>query len=161
MGMATDSDFVQRSAAWAYEVRRTRNDVFEGELFADPAWDILLYLFISHHNRTRPSVGAVCDASGSPSTTALRWIEILCREGHILRDADPTDRRRAFLRISPAARAQVENVFKLAPLLYVNRTMRTRTSDKRLKFLEDENSRLKKLLIDLMLEKSNSKKTGE
>lgn len=51
--------------------RRARDDVFGKDLFADPAWDILLDLAIARAENKQVSVTSLCIASGVPATTAL------------------------------------------------------------------------------------------
>ena len=54
--------------------RQLRARFFEGDLFADPAWDMLLDLTAARAEHTRVSITSLCIASGVPPTTALRWI---------------------------------------------------------------------------------------
>ncbi|WP_019516322.1 winged helix DNA-binding protein [Sphingomonas sp. Mn802worker] len=92
------------SAAQVREViraRRMRDRFFEGGLFEDPAWDMLLDLLAAQMERGQVSVSSLCIASAVPPTTALRWITRLTDAGLVEREADPFDRRRAFLRLSP------------------------------------------------------------
>lgn len=89
-------------ARQTYEDRRRRNKIFQSEeLFGEPAWDILLDLFIAAKERRRVSVTSACIGSAVPSTTALRWISILERQGLLSREADPGDARRVYVRLSP------------------------------------------------------------
>ncbi|MBB4859745.1 hypothetical protein HNO88_003074 [Novosphingobium chloroacetimidivorans] len=89
-------------ARQTYEDRRRRNKIFQSdELFGEPAWDILLDLFIAAKERRRVSVTSACIGSAVPSTTALRWISILERQGFLSREADPGDARRVYVRLSP------------------------------------------------------------
>lgn len=89
-------------ARQTYEDRRRRNKIFQSdELFGEPAWDILLDLFIAAKERRRVSVTSACIGSAVPSTTALRWISILERLGFLTREADPGDARRVYVRLSP------------------------------------------------------------
>lgn len=74
-------------------IRMNRSKFLPASLFADPAWDIILDLFIAHHETRRSSVKTVCLASGVPSTTALRWITILEKAGLIVRKKDESDSR--------------------------------------------------------------------
>jgi hypothetical protein len=84
--------------------RQLRAKFFEAELFADPAWDILLDLTAARAEHTRVSVTSLCIASGVPPTTALRWIGQMTQAGLLERVEDDTDRRRAFIALStPAA----------------------------------------------------------
>jgi hypothetical protein len=70
-----------------YRKRRLRGMMFESAyLFADPAWDILIDLFIASEEDQRISVSSACIGSAVPTTTALRYIktpampdEFLCR----------------------------------------------------------------------------------
>lgn len=86
--------------------RRLRAKYFDAELFADPAWDMLLDLTAARAEHTRVSVSSLCIASGVPPTTALRWIGQMTEAGLFERQEDQTDRRRAFIALSnPAADA--------------------------------------------------------
>lgn len=84
--------------------RRMRSEFFEGELFADPAWDMLLDLFAADLEHRQISVSSLCIAAAVPPTTALRWIGTLSEAGLFDRRADPTDRRRAYIALSDTAR---------------------------------------------------------
>lgn len=89
-------------ARQTYDDRRRRNKIFQSdELFGEPAWDILLDLFIAAKERRRVSVTSACIGSAVPSTTALRWISILEKQGFLSREADPGDARRVYVRLSP------------------------------------------------------------
>jgi hypothetical protein len=84
--------------------RQLRARFFDGELFADPAWDMLLDLTAARAEHTRVSVTSLCIASGVPPTTALRWISQMTQAGLLERVEDESDRRRAFIALSaPAA----------------------------------------------------------
>ena len=80
--------------------RRMRAQFFAPELFADPAWDMLLDLFAADLERRRVSVSSLCIAAAVPPTTALRWIGTLHDAGLFERQADPIDRRRAYIALS-------------------------------------------------------------
>lgn len=80
--------------------RRMRAQYFAEELFADPAWDMLLDLFAAGLERRQVSVSSLCIAAAVPPTTALRWIGTLHEAGLFERQADPSDRRRAYIGLS-------------------------------------------------------------
>lgn len=81
-------------------VRRLRDRFFQDELFADPAWDILLDLMASRLEGTKVSVSSLCIAAAVPATTALRWIKSMTDQGYLERRADPTDARRVYIHLS-------------------------------------------------------------
>lgn len=83
--------------------RRMRDQFFQAELFADPAWDMLLDLMAAKLEGRRVAVSSLCIAAAVPPTTALRWIKTLTDAGIFLRIADPTDGRRVFIELSPRA----------------------------------------------------------
>lgn len=83
--------------------RQLRARFFDGELFADPAWDMLLDLTAARGEHARVSVTSLCIASGVPPTTALRWISQMTHAGLLQRVEDETDRRRAFIALSDKA----------------------------------------------------------
>jgi len=86
-----------------YVNRRARDRVFDAELFADPAWDILLSLYSAGHSQQRLSVSSVCVSAAVPATTALRWIGQLCRIGLICKAKSATDARVTWLCLADQA----------------------------------------------------------
>jgi hypothetical protein len=93
-----------------YRHRRLRSKIFGNEaLFGEPAWDILLDLFIAAKEKRKVSVMSACIGSAVPSTTALRWISALEREGLITREDDPDDARRTYVILTePGYNAMIE-----------------------------------------------------
>jgi DNA-binding MarR family transcriptional regulator len=87
--------------------RHRRNQLFSAEIFADPAWDILLDLFVSDLEARPVSISDACLASGVPPTTALRWIKHLERAGHLRRTPSETDGRRVYLTLSARSRRNI------------------------------------------------------
>ena len=83
--------------------RQLRSQFVDPELFADPAWDILLDLTAARAEHRRVSVTSLCIASGVPPTTALRWIGQMVEAGLLERVEDESDRRRAFIELSDKA----------------------------------------------------------
>lgn len=83
--------------------RQLRARFLDNDLFADPAWDMLLDLTASRLEGKRVSVTSLCIASGVPPTTALRWIGQMVDAGLFVRLSDGTDKRRAFIDLSEKA----------------------------------------------------------
>jgi hypothetical protein len=65
--------------------RRIREQTLGSDLFADPAWDLLLEAFAADLGQRRISVADLCCASPVPSTTALRWIQKLEQDDWLCR----------------------------------------------------------------------------
>ena len=94
------------------KARRRRESIFGAELFRDPAWDILLELYASELEHVRTSVTDVCNASGAPATTMLRWIRRLENEGWVVRAHDSMDKRRMFLELSRRGSSFMDEYFR-------------------------------------------------
>ena len=82
-------------------LQRSRAGHLGGDLFGDPAWDILLDLFISHHEHKRLSVSAVCIGVSGSSATALRYLALLQVTGLVSRTQDASDGRRSYVDLTP------------------------------------------------------------
>jgi DNA-binding MarR family transcriptional regulator len=87
--------------------RRLRDAAFGAELFGEPAWDILLTLFIAQADGRRLCVTRLCGEIPVPNTTALRWVFALTEKGMLTREADPRSRRRIYVSLSREARTAV------------------------------------------------------
>ena len=92
----------------AIRARRLRDQYFPKDLFADPAWDMLLDLFAARLEGMTVSVSSLCIAAAVPPTTALRWITAMTDAGLLMRREDPSDRRRAFVALSAQAVAGMQ-----------------------------------------------------
>lgn len=83
-----------------YQARRRREKLFTKELFGEPAWDMLLDIYVSRARRRRVSVTSLCIASCRPPTTALRWITLLQEQGLVFRDGSMADHRVCYIELS-------------------------------------------------------------
>ncbi len=96
------------SAARHYlKQRRRRDALFPKCHFADPAWDLLLDLYVAGVEGRPVPVSSACIAAAVAASTALRWIGVLEKAGLVRRIADRQDGRRAFLTLSPLASERV------------------------------------------------------
>ena len=105
-----DGDLVYSLVKDILRFRRLRNRLLGGDLFGEPAWDILLELFAADWSGDKLSVSAACYVSGVPSSTALRWVVRLEREGWIQRVDDPLDGRRSWLMLTDRAERSMREV---------------------------------------------------
>ena len=91
--------------------RRLRARFFDEEIFADPAWDMLLDLLQAEIAQHRVPVSSLCIAASVPATTALRWIKTMTDSGLFKRRSDPHDGRRVFVELSPLASDSMRRYF--------------------------------------------------
>lgn len=113
--------FVQM-ARTAYARRRERGTLFgESDLFGEPAWDILLDLYIAHGERKDVSVSSACIGSAAPPTTGLRWLGVLADQGLVEREHDPEDQRRVLVYLTERALDAMDAYFSSDVSLYGDR----------------------------------------
>src|SRR5437763_1940419 len=80
--------------------RRMRARYFREELFADPAWDMLLDLLQAEIAQLRVPVSSLCIAAAVPATAALRGLKTVASQGIVVRRADPDDARRVSVELA-------------------------------------------------------------
>ncbi len=83
--------------------------MFPAGLMGDPAWDMMVDLFVTEAKGKRLSVSSASVATRTAQTTGLRWINRLVDEGLVIRLSDSTDRRRNFLVLSDGSWASVRD----------------------------------------------------
>lgn len=91
--------------------RRLRGRYFAEDLFADPAWDMLLDLLQAEIAQLRVPVSSLCIAAAVPATTALRWLKNMVDQGLFVRRADPHDARRVFVELAPQTSLAMRRYF--------------------------------------------------
>lgn len=83
-----------------YERRGRRRDFVPGDLLGEPAWDMLLDLFMQFAGGAQVSTTSLCVASRVPASTALRYIAALEEAGLVQRSDSEFDKRVTFVRLT-------------------------------------------------------------
>jgi DNA-binding MarR family transcriptional regulator len=99
--------------------RRARADHLPADLFADPAWDMLLDLLQAEIVQHRVPVSSLCSAAAVPATTALRWLKTMTERGVVQRRNDPHDGRRVFIELAKNTSTALRKYFAEAGRLSV------------------------------------------
>lgn len=100
------------AARQTYARRRTRASIFgNADIFGEPAWDILLDLYIAHAEKKPVSVSSACIGSAAPPTTGLRWLGVLADIGLVMREHDKEDQRRVLVRLTERGVAAMDEYF--------------------------------------------------
>jgi len=94
---------LEQRARRLLENRRKRVAIFGAQMFAEPAWDMLLLLYLSGRGR-RQTQSSLCELSGASRSTAMRWIEFLAGRGLVRREDHPTDKRQNFVSLTEKGR---------------------------------------------------------
>lgn len=96
----------------AIDARRLRARHLQGNLFADPAWDLLLNLYLALLEQRRVAVSALFASGGVPQSTNFRWLAKLEYEGLVQRTEDPLDARRAWVTLTKPAAVAMRAYFE-------------------------------------------------
>jgi len=82
------------------QLRRLRIEALGEDLFFDPAWDMMLDIFVCDLTQQRNPTSVVGRSAGIPHSTALRWLAALERRNLIKREPDRTDARRVYVALT-------------------------------------------------------------
>ena len=104
----TDHQMIARAI---FLSRRQRARHFGSARFNEPAWDMMLALFINADEDGGISMSRLADYCEAPLSTALRWIEYLEAAKLVVREQSDTDRRKVFLRLTPKGRSSLSSYF--------------------------------------------------
>ena len=98
------------------QARRQRGQFFNMRLFSDPAWDMLLELYVAALTQRKLTVSRLSERSLTPLTTTLRWIAALEAEGIAKREVNPLDRRQIFIILTNRAVVLMDSYFDEIPI---------------------------------------------
>lgn len=110
-GSAAQSEMLRQDAARLLASRKLRSDLFDPNLFGEPAWDILLSLYVIHNDRRRMSIRALAEHCDLPLTTMQRWLDYLSQRDLVLRLSNPADHRVVYIELSEQGRAKMHAYF--------------------------------------------------
>ena len=103
----TGSGPLKLCARRIYEGRKRRSAHFGQQMFNEPAWEMLLILYLEDSGE-RQLQARLDELSGASRSTGNRWIDFLVRKGLAKREEHPTDKRRNFVTLSEKGRTLLE-----------------------------------------------------
>lgn len=114
-GEGADQETLIARARIMFNARRLRERYFDREIFGEPAWDILLLLYIADQSSGRLTTSRLAEQIEAPLTTATRWLNHLETKGLISRQGHPTDRRIIFIKLLDKGRTALEGFLSSIP----------------------------------------------
>jgi hypothetical protein len=108
LSKGSELDFARRMLSQ----RREREELLGPELASDPAWTMLLALFVAHEEGKPASVTDVCAAAGTPPATALRWLATVASEGKIVWGAASRSPEGDSIELAPALANRLSELFR-------------------------------------------------
>jgi len=94
-----------------FRSRRVRDELFDANLFAEPAWDMMLDLYGAHLEGRRTTVADACVASSVPARTARRHVEILLARGLLVYSGDRADGDDRKIELTDSAKTSMQTMF--------------------------------------------------
>ena len=91
--------------------RQRRQASFENltEIFGEPAWDMLLYLFVRGCEKKRVRKTDLTSVSGAAHSTAMRYVEVLADAKLIEVERCDTDHRVQFISLTVEGKVRMSN----------------------------------------------------
>ena len=90
-------------------VRRMRKQYFDRDIFGEPAWEILLALYVTDDAGARLTLTKLAEWIEAPLTTVIRWVRALEDQSLVGRVEHPTDRRIIFIRLLDKGRTALDS----------------------------------------------------
>lgn len=94
----------------AFEIlarRRRRHRLFGKAMFGEPAWEMLLLLYVSASG-ARQTTSRLAALAGASKSTAIRWMDYLETQGLIGREASPLDKRVIYVELTAKGKDVLE-----------------------------------------------------
>lgn len=104
-------DILRKEAARAQFSRQLRHKLFGPAMFVETAWDILLILYISDGELPAPDVSELARSTGSPFSTAVRWLDYLEEEGLAIEIADGVSGGASWVELTRKGRSLLDDYF--------------------------------------------------
>lgn len=92
-----------------FKARKARVGLFPASMFNEPAWDMLVALYVS---TSPPAAADLARWTDTPLTTATRWLQYLEAHKFVTRESDPQDRRAFTVRLTDDACAKLDALFE-------------------------------------------------
>lgn len=94
--------------------RQHRHGYFPSSMFGEPAWDMLLVLYLAEAGRSE-TICSLVHGAGYPHTTSLRWLHVLENHGLIIRKPHPADGRVTLVGLTGEGRQALDDYFSTVP----------------------------------------------
>jgi hypothetical protein len=100
-----DLDLLEETVRWIIHARSERIRYLPSatDLFADPVWDIMLYLLHADITKRHVDVAGTCAASGLSERVARRWLDAMVQHGLIVLHNASNDNGEQIVGLAPQA----------------------------------------------------------
>ena len=91
--------------------RRLSADEFGDDMFGEPAWEMLLELYVREGSGASTTSAELFATTRTPQSTAERWLRQLEADGLLYRRSHAVEPSTDFVELSDRARASLERYF--------------------------------------------------
>ena len=102
-------------ARMVLSARLAREQYFQRDLFGEPAWEILLALYVVEDSGARFTISKLAECISAPLSTVVRWVKTLEEQSLVSRVNHPTDRRIIFVRLLDKGRQALDDYLSAIP----------------------------------------------
>jgi len=111
----SDRQSLAAKARMVLSARLAREQYFHPDLFGEPAWEILLALYVIEDSGARFTISKLAECISAPLSTVVRWIKTLEEQSLVARVNHPTDRRVIFVRLLDKGRQALDDYLGAIP----------------------------------------------
>ena len=95
-------------AKWILQSRKRRVAFFHPGLFGEPAWDVLLTLYVGDRELPSTTVSELASVANVATATMLRWVHTLEDQGLIARQPQLNDKCPVLVGLEPVGIQTIE-----------------------------------------------------
>jgi len=111
-GETGEMDVSQEAVAGLIRSRTKRSSYLGTDLFADPVWDILLFLLHAEIEQRAVSASSASLATGLPETVARRWLDTMVHRRLITVKGDPDPGQGEEVKLMPEVSRSMRRYFR-------------------------------------------------
>ena len=112
---ANDRQALTAKARLILSRRLARQQYFHRDIFGEPAWEILLALYVIEYSGARFTISKLAECINAPLSTVVRWVKTLEEQLLVCRVNHPTDRRIIFVRLLDKGRTALDDYVRAIP----------------------------------------------
>ena len=95
------------------ELRRARSEFLNPAMLGEPAYEMLLHLYVAEGSNDPLTPARLADLSGIPHSSALRWIEYLVSKELATRERHPHDRRATVIDLTAKGKDALDALLRM------------------------------------------------
>ena len=100
-----------KAASKIFLDRRARSHFISAAVFGEPAWDMLVALYITEESPAQKAIACLTQMVGASPATASRWIDYLEQQRLVILEGSSDDPRQVFVSLTDAAREALDAYF--------------------------------------------------